>query len=296
MLDVGVAPGNSGSVSDTLKNFRVMFATGQTYVAIANGVLDPTQFAPNPDGLDIGFTIFAKDNAREQAHNPNKVDFFVVHGSTDAPTINAIGLGILLRNVSYGDISNYITVPAWHNWLVVYTPFPNFSLVGVFQANLSGLEGQSAVVFASGFVTPSANQNGADFGIYAALADGAVVELPRLFGTDAQQILAQVKESDFDMIASLNTVQVVTEFKLQQNYPNPFNPTTRISFSLPSREMVTLKVYDITGREVATLANDMMEVGVYDLTFDAAGLPSGMYFYRINAGEYSEIRKMMLVK
>jgi hypothetical protein len=57
-----------------------------------------------------------------------------------------------------------------------------------------------------------------------------------------------------------------------------------------------LRVYDITGREVATLLNDVKEPGIYDITFDAAGLPSGMYFYRIDAGSFNEIRKMMLVK
>jgi hypothetical protein len=295
-LDVGVAPGNSTSVDDTLKNFPVMFAAGETYVAIANGVLDPTQFAPNPDGRDIGFTIFAKGNAREQAHNPNKVDLFAVHGASDAPAVNIVGLGIILKNVAYGDISNYITVPAWKNWLVVYTPFPSFSLVGIFNADLRGLEGQSTVVFASGFLNPVANQNGEAFGIYAALANGAVVELPKIYGTDAQQILAQVEQADFDKVTSLNSIQIVTEFQLQQNYPNPFNPTTRIAFSLPSKEFVTLKVYDITGREVATLLSDIKEAGNYTLDFDATRLPTGMYFYRIDAGAFSQIRKMMLVK
>jgi hypothetical protein len=273
-----------------------MFNSGETYVAIANGVLDPSQFAPNPDGLDIGFTIFAKDNAREQSNHPNKVDVFAVHGATDAPAVSIIGLGIFLSNVSYGDVSDYFSLPAWYNWLVIYTPFPNFSLVGVYTADLSGLDGQSTVVFASGFLDPSANQGGSAFGIFAAFVDGTVVELPQIFGTEAQQILAQIDAPDFDMVASLQSVQLVTEFQLEQNYPNPFNPTTRISFSLPSRELVTLRIYDITGREIATLLNDMREPGIYDLTFDAADLPSGMYFYRINAGAYSEIRKMMLVK
>jgi hypothetical protein len=105
-----------------------------------------------------------------------------------------------------------------------------------------------------------------------------------------------VEQADFDKIASLNSVQIVTEYQLQQNYPNPFNPTTRISFSLPSKEFVTLKVYDITGREVATLLSDIKEAGNYSLDFDAARLPTGMYFYRIDAGSFSQIRKMMLVK
>jgi hypothetical protein len=295
-LDVGIAPGSSSSASDTLKNFPVMFADGGTYVAIANGVLDATQFAANPDGRDIGFTIFAKDSVREQAHNPNKVDLFAVHGASDAPTVNIIGFGIVLTNVGYGDISNYVTIPATRNWLVVYAPRPRFSLVGVYRADVRGLEGQSAVVFASGFVDPAANQNGESFKLFAALANGAVVELPKLFGDQAQEALALVSEEDLELTTSLNEAQVVTEFGLQQNYPNPFNPATRIAFNLPQKEYVTLKVFDIAGREVATLVNEVKESGSYTVNFDAAAFPSGVYFYRIQAGSFNQIRKMMLVK
>jgi len=296
VLNVGVAPGNSSSAADTLRNFPVMLAAGETYVAIANGVLDPSQFAANPDGREIGFTIFAKEGAREQSISNNRVDFFAVHGATDAPTVNIYGLGIILKNVAYGDISDYFSVPAWKNWLVVTTSYPNFNVVGIYKADLSSLDGQSMVVFASGFLSPSANQNGESFGIFAALVDGTVVELQKIFGTEAQEALAKVDGIDLNQIAGLEEAQIVTSYNLMQNYPNPFNPTTRISFQLPTRELVNLKVFDITGREVAVLVNDVKEAGEYSIEFNAASLPSGMYFYRIDAGSFNQIRKMMLVK
>lgn len=85
-------------------------------------------------------------------------------------------------------------------------------------------------------------------------------------------------------------------FKLNQNYPNPFNPSTIISYSLPVNSFVTIKVYDIIGREVATLVNKNMTVGDHKVTFNAAGLSSGIYFYQIRAGNFVQTKKMILMK
>lgn len=88
-----------------------------------------------------------------------------------------------------------------------------------------------------------------------------------------------------------------TRFELSQNYPNPFNPTTNIRFSLPTSEVVTLKIYDITGREVATLINgERRAAGVYQLTYDASNLASGTYLYRLQAGSFVDTKKMTLIK
>lgn len=86
------------------------------------------------------------------------------------------------------------------------------------------------------------------------------------------------------------------EYQLEQNYPNPFNPTTNITFVLPKAETVSLKVYDVLGREVATLVNERRDAGVYTVPFNAANLASGVYFYKLQAGSFSQTRKMMLVK
>lgn len=86
------------------------------------------------------------------------------------------------------------------------------------------------------------------------------------------------------------------EFKLSQNFPNPFNPVTNISFTIPTQSQVTLKVYDIIGNEIATLVNEVKQEGVYSISFDAKNLASGYYFYRLNAGEFSETMKMVLLK
>lgn len=87
-----------------------------------------------------------------------------------------------------------------------------------------------------------------------------------------------------------------TEFALEQNYPNPFNPNTVISYRLPVIGFVTLKVYDVLGNEVATLVNEEKQSGVYVVEFNAAALPSGVYFYQLKAGEFIQTRKMILIK
>jgi hypothetical protein len=90
--------------------------------------------------------------------------------------------------------------------------------------------------------------------------------------------------------------EIPSQFILEQNYPNPFNPSTIISFSIPASEFVTLKVYDILGREIATLVNEEKPAGSYEVNFDASALSSGIYFYTLKAGKFTETKKLILMK
>ena len=87
-----------------------------------------------------------------------------------------------------------------------------------------------------------------------------------------------------------------TVYELYQNYPNPFNPTTKIKFDIPKSGFVSLKVYDITGREVSTLVNSELAAGRYEFEYNGGQFASGIYFFRINAGDFVKVQKMMLVK
>ncbi len=93
-----------------------------------------------------------------------------------------------------------------------------------------------------------------------------------------------------------NQNEIPNGFSLEQNYPNPFNPSTKISFKIADIGNVSLKVYDISGREVAELVNKNMQAGSYEITFDAGKLSSGVYFYKLVTNEFSDTKKMMLVK
>jgi len=95
---------------------------------------------------------------------------------------------------------------------------------------------------------------------------------------------------------SKESASVPTEFTLSQNYPNPFNPSTEIEFALPIASNAKLKVYDVTGRLVTTLVNETLTAGTHRVSFDAARLPSGVYFYNLNTGQHSLTRKMVLLR
>ena len=87
-----------------------------------------------------------------------------------------------------------------------------------------------------------------------------------------------------------------TKYSLSQNYPNPFNPVTKINFALPKQGMVTLKIYDVLGREVRTLVNEVKSAGTFSVDFNASEFSSGVYFYRLESNGFSDIKRMMLIK
>jgi len=112
---------------------------------------------------------------------------------------------------------------------------------------------------------------------------------------------ATISYDELSITAVNNESSIPSEFKLAQNYPNPFNPSTMISYQLPVSSDVTLKVYDLLGREVVTLVDEFKPAGSYEVEFSShsgedQNLTSGIYFYSLNAGEFVETKKLMLLK
>lgn len=98
------------------------------------------------------------------------------------------------------------------------------------------------------------------------------------------------------LITSLDELYLPKEFSLAQNYPNPFNPSTTIHYEVPTASEVRIEVYDLLGKRVSVLVNEQKTVGKYTIQFNASGLSSGMYFYRMIAGGKVFVKKMMLIK
>ncbi len=111
----------------------------------------------------------------------------------------------------------------------------------------------------------------------------------------------RLKQMDFDGSYEYSEEVLVenpapVDYTLQQNYPNPFNPTTKIKYQLPELSFVTIKVYDVLGNEMAVLVNEKRPAGNFEVEFNATTLPSGIYFYRLQAGAFIETKKMVFMK
>lgn len=180
-VTVSVALPGSTSINDTVPGLSVttQLTAGERYVLLAQGNVDNTGYASNPDGINTSFQFVPVAGIRSSANDAANVDFLVVHGSPDAPVVDVYAQGIgtpLISDLQFNQSSNYLSVPADVYFLditVAGTTTPVF----VKKADLSGLAGGVATVFASGYLTPSANNDGPSFGLFAALADGTVVEL-----------------------------------------------------------------------------------------------------------------------
>jgi hypothetical protein len=160
-------------------------------------------------------------------------------------------------------------------------------------------------------------KNGSTFAIQGSLQEYrdvpalGSIELPvalvsKTYGIHSDTLIIQTEgpDSTFTVIVKGSTLTdvhikqstVPTEFSLAQNYPNPFNPSTTIRFVVPVSGFVSLKVFDLLGREVATLVDEKKDAGSYEVTFDGKNLSSGVYFYRLQAGEFVQTKKLLLQK
>ncbi|MBS1552172.1 MAG: T9SS type A sorting domain-containing protein, partial [Bacteroidetes bacterium] len=99
----------------------------------------------------------------------------------------------------------------------------------------------------------------------------------------------------FELAEEVN-IGIPDKFELSQNYPNPFNPVTNLEFGIAKLGFVTLKIYDVLGRELVTLVNEIKEPGYYKIKFDAGNLSSGVYFYRMTAGDFVAVKKFVVMK
>ncbi|AXJ00187.1 Por secretion system C-terminal sorting domain-containing protein [Cyclonatronum proteinivorum] len=180
-LDIGVAaPGET----EPLLSFEFTGEGDEAYALIAQGVADPAAFAPNPDGIDTAAELLLVEGRRDAAESADDFEFYLHHGATDAPAVDIFVRELdatILSDVPYLASSDYFSVPA-DVYTIEVRPAGTETAAATFSADVNGLEGVSAGILASGFLDPSANQDGEAFALAVVLEDGTVVTLEPLQG------------------------------------------------------------------------------------------------------------------
>ncbi|UPT67098.1 MAG: DUF4397 domain-containing protein [Sphingobacteriales bacterium JAD_PAG50586_3] len=251
------------------------FTANEKYVVLAQGVAGPgfeTNADVDADDNDFGFYVY--EGAKEKPASNSTFEFIGVHGSTDAPKVDIIARGVatVLDNVSYGDISaTYIPVPAASYLLDVTPAADNATIVATYGANLTGLNGKTGVVFASGFLTPANDNDGPAFSLCFALNDGT---------TGCFSNVTSIEESNLVVNTSL--------------YPNPANVTTTFEYTLKEKTDFTLRIVDVTGKVIENIYKGNQAAGLYRETVDLSGYAAGVYFIQVNNGVSSFSKKLII--
>ena len=274
-LAVAIAPGTSTSADDAVFSQTYNLPDG-AYQLVANGVLAPDAFAPNPDGRDIGFQLIAGLDAQDEAGEDNKAELRVVHGATDAPTVDVRTAGaILVDDAAYSDVTGYLEVDPQAYTLDITTA--NGEIVASFLADLSGAAGAALTVLASGFLDPAANQNGEAFGLLAVFPSGDTVLLP-------------------SVVVDAEDAPGAETLALGVPAPNPLRDRGTVAFSLDAPGPARLALYDALGREVAVLADASFSADRHEARLDTRALASGVYVLRLQAASGVRAQTLTVVR
>ncbi|PQB04106.1 hypothetical protein BST85_03710 [Aureitalea marina] len=218
-IEIAVAPGDSDSVMDAIATFPVTLTSGETYVVVADGIVDTPNYNPAP-----GFNLEIYDMGQQAAGDPMNTDVLVHHGSTDAPTVDIVevgaGAGTIVNDLSYTDFQGYLPLPTADYALEVRDQTGTVT-VAAYEAPLAtlGLDGAAVVAVASGFLNPAVNSDGPAFGVFVATpAGGPLVELP----TSTARV--QVIHNSADLAATqvdvyLGDTRIIDDFEFRTASP-----------------------------------------------------------------------------
>jgi len=262
-INIGIAPGNSTDVGDVLLTVPVTLTADEKYIVVADGIVSPTGYNPAPP-----LTLQVYPMALEMASNPANVDILVHHGSTDAPTVDVVetgvGAGTIVDDISYTEFQGYLELPT-SDYVVEIRDASGTVGVAAYQAPLAtlGLDGAALTVLASGFLDPSQNSNGPQFGLFVASPlGGDLLELP-----SAPLGVNEFSDASFSI------------------YPNPVNDRLYISANNIDLSQYSVAITDMLGR---ILTNDVLNI---DNTVKVDNLSEGIYNLTILDGNRIVISK-----
>ncbi len=264
-INVGIAPASSSSVDDTIKNITYTLEDGEKYVLIANGMISASGYDPiKPFAIDV----FAM--GREAATEAGNTDILVYHGSTDAPVVDifeASGPTSLVDNIGYNEFSEDYLELTTANYEIEVRTDDGSSIVESYSAPLEdlSLNDGAIVVVASGFLTPSVNNDGAGFGLWVALPGGGnLVELPL---ADATTIARSFNKKDFRL------------------YPNPATGLVNVEMNLEKERIVKIELFNSIGMKVYDRGESRVLAGFNTFPVDLKGLESGVYFMVVSVDQ-----------
>lgn len=239
----------------------------------------------------VEFFSINTDNGFTEKLMAGTDDGKILTSSSKAGYAGLVLSAILGTNVKVESVSRtYVSLEdLYHFYIAASSKNPQLPGGGVYK---STNEGQTFTVINNGLP-----QNPVASRIIRGLSDTTIVKLyTGLFNN--QNNGAQVYTQSFPIGIQQISNEVPNGFSLSQNYPNPFNPSTKIKFNISGSSVAPtfLHVYDILGREVATLVNEELKPGTYEVSFDAGKFSSGIYFYKISAGSFTETKRMILLK
>jgi hypothetical protein len=272
-FDVVIQPSNSVDTTNALARFTYNLAGGSKYILIANGIVIPTGYNPATP-----FNIYVYDLGREFATESANTDVLVFHGSTDAPVVDVyetgVGAGLIIDNLAYSAFAGYLELPTADYVLEVRDETGTVT-VASYLASLSslGLQGQSLVVVASGFLDPANNNNGAGFGLFAVLPTGGLF-IPLVITSTEENVL--------------NSAKITT-------YPNPVSDKLTVEFNSELASAVNFQMYNSAGKLVRNGNTGAMAVQGHNFTVDVSNLPSGLYILTLNDGKSKISSKIQVV-
>jgi hypothetical protein len=248
-------------------------AENETYVLVANGIVSATGYDPVQP-----FDIYVYDMGREEATNVDNTDVLVFHGSTDAPTVDVVevgvGAGTIVDDLSYGVFDGYLELGTADYRLAIKDE-TGANTVATYNAPLAtlGLNGEALTIVASGFLNPDNNNMGESFGLYVALASGGdLVELPLW----------------------LSTREIIVEENVNA-FPNPASSFINVQYSTIDDADVSVEVYDVLGSKIISEQIGSRSNQLQNHTLNVSGLDSGLYFVSIGAGESKVTKKIQVV-
>ncbi len=281
-------------------NFQFLFLRGNTYFSAPAALQGGSSPIMRADNINFQHGFYQKNTYKripQTGSTGSMIDDSIV--IPDNVSISDVNVYVSLNHGEIGEIDIRLISPT--GWVV--TLMDGFGLRGP-GSNLTTIfddqADSSLITDRYLHVSPRVKPTGSINSSLQGLNSGGVW---RLWITDAGGLTTgalmswglQINNSPVIGLQNVST-EVPESFSLAQNYPNPFNPVTNIGFRIAEFGFVTMKVYDITGKEIAVLVNEELRPGVYNVDFDGSDLSSGTYFYRIEANGITDVKKMILVK